>query len=242
MIYLNLETHMLHSPEYIGSDPTARGTWLNVNLWCAQQENKGRIVGAITWKDRQWQQTCGVTVREVARASKLLVFEGEDLLVWGYPQSKEAEVQAKREAGRTTARKRWNKLSSSADSYVDSSATSSADTEWNGRERKGKEGNGKASNREASRFLPPNLDTPGFRLAWESWLVHWADSFNNAKPIPNATADSHLSILTNLGAEVAIESLERAIAGGYRSPRAPFPSSEPEKPRLPDNLREDFKP
>jgi hypothetical protein len=33
MIYLNLKTSTLRAPEYIGSEPTQRGTWLN--LLCA---------------------------------------------------------------------------------------------------------------------------------------------------------------------------------------------------------------
>ena len=99
MIWLNLETRILHAPEYIGSDPTSRATWLNVSLWSAQQENGGRIVGAALWRDRQWQQTCGVTIREVNDAAPLLVFEAGDLVVWNYPILKELEVKAKREGG-----------------------------------------------------------------------------------------------------------------------------------------------
>ena len=30
MIYLNLKTSTLRAPEYIGSEPTQRGTWLNL--------------------------------------------------------------------------------------------------------------------------------------------------------------------------------------------------------------------
>ena len=100
MEWLNLRTSFLHAPEYIGSDPRSRATWLNVSLWCAQQENGGRIVGAKSWKDRQWQQTCGVTTREVMAADALLSWDGDDLTVSSYPVDKEAVVKFNREAGR----------------------------------------------------------------------------------------------------------------------------------------------
>ena len=60
----------------------ARSAWLNIMLWCAQQENGGRIEQARDWKDRQWQQTCGVTRREVDSAERLLQWDGEALIVY----------------------------------------------------------------------------------------------------------------------------------------------------------------
>ena len=96
MNWLNLEIHTLRSPAYMGSDPTERATWLNVLAYCAQQENGGRIEGAAEWKDRQWQQLCGVTLREVTRASQLLTWDGQDLVVWAFPFQKQKEVQARR--------------------------------------------------------------------------------------------------------------------------------------------------
>ena len=96
MNYLNLEVTVLHAPEYIGSKPVQRGTWLNVMLWCAQQENAGRIVDAAKWSCRQWQQTCGVMKREVHAAPELLNWEGDDLAVWGYPLGMERTVLSRR--------------------------------------------------------------------------------------------------------------------------------------------------
>ena len=100
MNWLNLETKVLHSPEYMRSKPVARATWLNVLIWCAQQENGGHISGARTWASREWQQVCGVTKAEVEAAAPLLAWDGDDLVVWNYPAAREAEVRAKREAGR----------------------------------------------------------------------------------------------------------------------------------------------
>jgi hypothetical protein len=100
MIYLNLRTSILRAPEYIGSEPTARATWLNLLCYCCEQENGGVIEGAILWKDRQWQQTCGVLLSEVKDDSALWSWDGGNLAVSFYPLDKEAEIQAKREAGR----------------------------------------------------------------------------------------------------------------------------------------------
>jgi len=100
MIYLNLKTSTLRAPEYIGSEPTQRGTWLNLLCYCCEQENGGVIDGCAGWKDRQWQQTAGVTLAEVREDCDLWKWDGEALVVTFYPSDKEAEVQARREAGR----------------------------------------------------------------------------------------------------------------------------------------------
>lgn len=150
MEWLNVHVPILRAPEYIGSEPVARATWFNVSLYCVEQENGGRIVGGAKWKDRQWQQTCGVTLLEVESASLLLTIDGDDILVWRYPIEKEQEVRAKREAGakggRTKAENRQKQDSSCATSTTPSCASSKppscASTERNGKEEEGKE-NGK---------------------------------------------------------------------------------------------------
>ncbi len=124
MKWLNIEVSTLRSPEYIGSEPLARATWLNVFAYCVEQENSGIIKDCEHWKDRQWQQTCGVTKDEIGISAPLLTWSDGDLIVWNYPIDKELEVQSKRNAGRETVKKRWG--NSSADSSAINSATSSA--------------------------------------------------------------------------------------------------------------------
>lgn len=99
MNWLNIHTAVLRSPAFIGSEPVARATWLYVFAFCAEQENGGRIIGARAWKDRQWQQTCGVTIAEVESSHPLLSWEADDLIVNSYPKQREKEVKAKRTAG-----------------------------------------------------------------------------------------------------------------------------------------------
>lgn len=141
MQYINMHTDTLRSSEYIGSSPAERGTWFSVLGWCVTQENGGRMVGAALWKDRQWQQTCGVTLREVRSASRLLNIEGDDVVVVFYPIDKEEIVRKKREVASHGGR---------AKALAYARANGIADKEANGEayavakrsaERKGKEYN-----------------------------------------------------------------------------------------------------
>ena len=106
MNWLNIHTDILRSEAYLGADPIERATWLNLMGWCATQENGGVIEGAQEWKDRKWQQLCGITKTEVETDSELYGFEEGNLVVYFYPAEKEAEVMAKREAGKKGGRPR----------------------------------------------------------------------------------------------------------------------------------------
>lgn len=155
MIWINLLTSVIRAPEYVGAEPVQRATWLNVLAYSCEQENHGKIVGCRSWKDRRWQQTCGVTLSEVDAAAPLLVWEGEDLIVWSYPSNKQAEIEAKRDAGRRCGKSRSDaklqavrsNLEKARESITQSSPQSSArsspqscsQTEWNGMEGKGME-------------------------------------------------------------------------------------------------------
>jgi hypothetical protein len=100
MIWLNLKTTTLRSPEYAGSEPIQRATWLNLLAYCCEQENGGKIDGCGEWKDRQWQQTLGVTLAEVRQDCALWHWEDGALCVAFYPTDKQEEVKAKRDAGK----------------------------------------------------------------------------------------------------------------------------------------------
>lgn len=108
MNWINLQVSIIRAPAYVGSTPTERATWFNVLAYAVEHENDGRLAGAASWKDRQWQQACGVTAREVRSASKLLTVEGDDVVVAFYPREKQREVQAKRIQAADAARARWD--------------------------------------------------------------------------------------------------------------------------------------
>jgi hypothetical protein len=99
MNWLNLQTSVIRSPEYVGCDPVQRATWLNLMIYCAEQENGGVIPDCASWKDRRWQQTCGVTKPEVDDQCDLWSFDGENLTIWAYPAEKQEEIQKMRERG-----------------------------------------------------------------------------------------------------------------------------------------------
>ena len=106
MEWINIHAPVIRSPEYIGGEPVARATWLNVLVYCCEQENGGIIKGAAKWKDRQWQQTCGVMLSEVLESSPLLTVKNEDVIVWNYPVEAEEKVIANRKNGKKGGRPR----------------------------------------------------------------------------------------------------------------------------------------
>ena len=160
MNWLNLQTSVIRSPEYVGCDPVQRATWLNLMIYCAEQENGGVIPGAASWKDRRWQQTCGITKNEVEDKCELWSFDGENLTLWGYPSEKEEEIQRNRESGhrggkaRSDAKIEAAKLNGSKGGRPKTQAETQAEPKQNPSEnpteRKGKEGKG---------ILPPTPQT-----------------------------------------------------------------------------------
>ena len=104
MNWLNIETATLDSEAFVGSEPTARGTWLCLLRFCAGQENGGIIKDSASWADRKWQQLARVTQDEVKADSALWWWVGDDLVLWAYPVEKEFEVREKRDRARTNGK------------------------------------------------------------------------------------------------------------------------------------------
>jgi len=101
-----------------------------------------------------------------------------------------------------------------------------ANVRLNGRELNGREierESGKPPNsamtREAERTLPPDLDNPQFREAWDKGLIYWSDKKHVT--MPPATADSHLRSCLIAGSNQAIIAIENAIHHGFAAPCAP---------------------
>lgn len=105
MNYIALSTKTRTSPEFIGSEPVHRATWLCLTLYCAEHETGGIIRDCGSWGDRRWMQTVGVTKAEVRMACALYEFKESskdtfDLHVWGYDAKYEAAIRAKRGGGK----------------------------------------------------------------------------------------------------------------------------------------------
>jgi len=224
MNWLNIKLASLRAPEYVGSDPTARATWWNVVAYCAEQENGGKIIGARKWKDRQWQQTCGVMIGEVDSAAQLLVWEGDDLLVWNYPVEKEAEIKTKREAGKVGGNRSGEARAkdslavngSSASSNGSSSASTEGEEEGEGNsKRKGK----KARARDGFDSLPAELDTAEFRAAWESFIAYRKSA--KIKALEPESIVLQWKKMKTWGVLAAINQIEESIANGWQGIFAP---------------------
>lgn len=107
MQYLNLQTATLDSPQFLGSEPTDRATWLCLLRYCAGQENGGTIADCADWSDRKWQQLARVTLAEVKRESDLWQWRGKTVAVWSYPSENEARAKTLRARGKAAIEARW---------------------------------------------------------------------------------------------------------------------------------------
>lgn len=100
MNWLNLNIQTLDSENFLGSDPIDRATWLCLLRYCIGQENSGAIADCKSWADRKWQQLVRVTKKEAERSCDLWEWDGDMLIVWGYPDEKQSEVQRLRGMGK----------------------------------------------------------------------------------------------------------------------------------------------
>lgn len=218
MIWLNLLTSNLRAPEFVGCCPVSRATWLCVLAHCVEQENGGTISGAKQWSDRRWQQTCGVTWREVNSSTPLLSWDNDDLRVWAYPADKQAEVEAKREAGRVGGIKS-GKARREAQLQAQLQAPSEAQLEGD-LERKGMEGKGRERN---STFVLP-FDSVEFSEAWKNWEKHRAEI---RKPLKPTMRNGQFAELKAMGEQRAIAAIKHTIAKGWQGIREPDAQQKP---------------
>ena len=100
MEFINIPTALFSSPEYIGAEPIQRATWISLLAWCCEQENGGIIEGCRSWGMRRWMQTCGVTDQEISAENELYHFDGDNLVVFGYPHEIQDSVQTRRKTAR----------------------------------------------------------------------------------------------------------------------------------------------
>ena len=100
MEFINIPTALFSCPEYIGAEPIQRATWISLLAWCCEQENGGIIEGCRSWGMRRWMQTCGVTDQEISVENELYHFDGDNLIVFGYPHEIQTSVQTRRKTAR----------------------------------------------------------------------------------------------------------------------------------------------
>lgn len=221
MNWLNINVATLRSAEYIGSDPIARATWLNVSGWCCMQENGGRIANSRDWKDRQWQQICGVTADEVNASAPLLFWEGNDLVVWNYPVQKESEVAAKREGGRKGGLRSG---ASRREAMLEADLEAETKLNSNGKEWKGKERNEKGTTQivaETATVESNSLNQSAHQTKRFPTLQEWlqtSESLHPDWPKNDATAAwEHYESLGWMKNKTPIRKWQLCIATCYRN-------------------------
>lgn len=193
MNWLNVRTETFRAPEYIGSEPVSRATWFNITAYCCEQENGGRIIGAATWKDRQWQQTCGVTLEEVRNSAPLLVIDGNDVVVWRYPIERELEVQELRSLGRAGGRAKSEAKQRAArengakggrpktQQEEETQAGNPTKTQQNPIQRNGMEVQGNGRGKEEGTPQPSTASTIPGMPSKEQWLARIATPVNGCE-------------------------------------------------------------
>lgn len=237
MEFLNIHSSTYNSPAFVGAEPTDRATWLCLLFFCIGQENGGTIDNCGGWSDRKWQQLVRVTLEETGRTTELWEWletegGGRSLKVAFYPTDAEQKVIAARKSGRAGGLAKAG-ATGTRPSQPQAPAKqqpaqpgSERPTKGNGMEGNGREGNEsapRARDADARSELPTSLDTPPVREAWQRWLVHWSQTFNDSRPMPEQTAHIHLQKLAEFGAEQAPAAIDNAIAKRMRVPLLPFP-------------------
>lgn len=104
MEFINIPTSLFSSPEYIGAEPVQRATWISLLAWCCEQENDGVIEDCRSWGMRRWMQTCGATDQEINVENELYHFDGDNLIVFGYPHEIQETLKTKRKTARENGR------------------------------------------------------------------------------------------------------------------------------------------
>lgn len=61
--------------------------------------------------------------------------------------------------------------------------------------------------------IPPSIDTPRFRAAWQAWIEHRREI---RKPLTRHTAIQQVKRFGNLGVDVSVETIRESIIGGWQ--------------------------
>lgn len=99
--WLTLYTHDFGSSALFGmATPSQRGVWFSLLLRAAYEANGPRLPDVLKLTDRQLQQWCSVSRRELLAPNPLISIEDEDVVIlFGYPDD---ETRARHERIRKT--------------------------------------------------------------------------------------------------------------------------------------------
>jgi len=125
MEWINIEIKTLEQPEFRRVKPAIGWTWIRLLAYCHRNENGGKIVAAKHWRKRDWIICVGISQKSISSGSLLWRWEGDDLIVKGYPVQKEREVIAKRLGGVKGSKSRWGHLAEPLTKPMNESVTES---------------------------------------------------------------------------------------------------------------------
>src|SRR5262245_39677242 len=96
-------------PDWWALPAAARGNWLSLMTYCAQNETGGVIAGAKRWEARRWLQAAGMDRDELAAVLEagLALWHGDDLVVKFYDPAAEEKARKRSESASIPAEKRW---------------------------------------------------------------------------------------------------------------------------------------
>lgn len=206
MNWLNINTDTLRTTEFLGQEPRERGTWLCLIGWCCTQENGGIIEGAKLWKDRMWQQLCGVTKDEVETANSLFEFVDNDLHIYFYPIEQQSKVTTSRSNGKKGGRPPKKPTGNPEETQ---SITQPHNPELNVKESKVKEGNSKVSKEVAA--LP--FGSEEFKDVWSEWLTYLKQKRKTPTQITITKQHKQLKTLSETD---AINTINKSIQNGWQ--------------------------
>ena len=196
------------------------------------------------WKDRMWQQVCGVTFDEVDQPSDLWNWDNDDLVVCFYPVEKEEEVRVKREAGAKGGKSQSDAKAKAAringaKHITQAEPKQNPSIGANGKERN-RNGIGMENNKEkvadAPVVFPQSLDRDDFKTAWDSYIAYRREA--KLKALKPVSITRQLAEMEAWGIERSIQAINTTIAKGWQGifePKVGFPAARPDTtPRKPD--------
>lgn len=257
MNWINLRTETLRSADFANAKPGAIETWLRVLAYSCEQENGGRLAGAVAWTERAWLMACGVTKQEIENAKPLLFDDGVDFFIAEYPTEKEHEIKAKRKAGMEGGKKRARNAkksetavvkNQSKNSIASSTASNFASTEGEGewerngnrKEKQNGNENGNPKNlRTATQVeMPSALAGEDFEEAWKEWAEYRKQA--KLKAYLPMGAQKQLAELATIGKARAIAAINHSIAQGWQGIHEPKSSGRTGHPSRADFQRPDL--
>jgi len=201
LMKITLDPKLTGAPEYIATNATGRGVWLNLLLWCAEQENAGVIQGAASWSSEAWGML-GVVKESLPFAGRLLLVTAQDVHVWGYPVEQEDYLRRARALGRQGGlAKSKTRVNNSRDPI-------------------------RVPTRDPSNYepeMPENLKTEIFIQTWGEWLSY--RRMRKLAAYKPQTLDKQLAELSDWGHDEAIRAINDSIRQNWQGLFPPKNSS-----------------